>query len=83
MNSALQCMLHTKKLSEYIINKQYLNQINEDNPIGSKGKLIKSYASFINNTYAGEDEVVTPSRLKYAVGKTKDMFSGYEQHDSQ
>lgn len=83
MNSALQCMQHTKKLSEYFVEKYHLNEINEDNPIGSKGKLVKSYANFLVSTLTGEEEVVIPSKLKYTIGKTKDMFSGYEQHDSQ
>lgn len=26
--------------------------------------------------------MVIPSKLKYVIGKTKDMFFGYEQHDS-
>jgi ubiquitin C-terminal hydrolase len=47
MNAALQCMIHTKDLTEYFRSKNYIPEINETNPIGSKGKLIKSYAKFI------------------------------------
>ena len=83
MNAALQCLQHTKHLSLYFINKCYLEELNEDNPIGSKGKLVKSYVSFLETLMTTENSVVTPSRLKHIIGKTKDMFSGYEQHDSQ
>lgn len=51
MNSALQCMQHTRGLSEYFINKFYANEINEENPIGSKGKLIKAYAAFLETIF--------------------------------
>lgn len=47
MNAALQCMQHTRELSQYFVNKHYLEEINEENPIGSKGKLVRSYAKFI------------------------------------
>ena len=29
------------------------------------------------------EEVCAPYRFKFAVGKTKEMFMGYQQHDSQ
>lgn len=48
MNAALQCMIHTKDLTEYFRSKKYLHEINQNNPIGSKGKLIKSYAKFMD-----------------------------------
>lgn len=83
MNAALQCMLHTRDLTSYFRQLKYIDEVNENNPIGSKGKLVKSYAKFIEAALTTEEQVVTPSRLKYAIGKVKDMFSGFEQHDSQ
>lgn len=29
------------------------------------------------------EDVVAPHKFKYTVGKSKEMFCGYEQHDSQ
>lgn len=83
MNSALQCMQHTRGLSQYFVDKLYREEINEENPIGSHGKLVRSYAKFIDSVLTTENEVFAPSKLKYTIGKTKEMFSGYEQHDSQ
>lgn len=83
MNAALQCMQHTRGLTEYFVQKLYLEEINEANPIGSKGKLLKSYAKFVESVLTTENELIAPSKLKYTIGKTKEMFSGYEQHDSQ
>lgn len=54
MNAALQCMIHTRDLTEYFSSKKYLFEINETNPIGSKGKLIKSYAKFIDSVLTTE-----------------------------
>lgn len=83
MNSALQCMQHTRGLTQYFVDMCYKNEINEDNPIGSKGKLIKAYVSFLESTMTTDQNVVIPSRLKWTIGKVKEMFSGYEQQDSQ
>ena len=47
MNAALQCLIHTKDLTEYFVDKLYIDEINEDNPIGSKGKIIRAYAKFL------------------------------------
>lgn len=47
-------MIHTRDLTDYFITKKYLAEINETNPIGSKGKLIKSYAKFIESVITTE-----------------------------
>ena len=71
MNSALQCMQHTRGLSQYFVDKLYREEINEENPIGSHGKLVRSYAKFIDSVLTTENEVFAPSKLKYTIGKTK------------
>jgi ubiquitin carboxyl-terminal hydrolase 4/11/15 len=48
MNSCLQCLSHTLPLTEYFLKSLYEGEINKDNPLGTKGKLVKSYAKFIN-----------------------------------
>ena len=55
MNSALQCMQHTQGLSQYFADMLYLEEINEENPIGSKGKLVRSYAKFIESVLTTEN----------------------------
>lgn len=51
MNSALQCLSHTLLLTKYFIDKSYAQEINRDNPIGSKGRLAQAYAIFIKNMW--------------------------------
>lgn len=51
MNSCLQCLSHTLPLTEYFLKSLYEGEINKDNPLGTKGKLAKSYAKFICNMW--------------------------------
>jgi ubiquitin C-terminal hydrolase len=47
MNSCLQCLSHTKPLTDYFLKMYFEDEINKTNPIGTKGKLAKNYAKFI------------------------------------
>jgi len=44
MNSALQCLQNTSQLTEYFLQRKYVEEINTENPLGSKGVLAKKYA---------------------------------------
>ncbi|EGR30389.1 ubiquitin carboxyl-terminal hydrolase family protein, putative [Ichthyophthirius multifiliis] len=74
MNSALQCLSNTEPLTHYFLNKYYKKEINKDNPLGTKGKL---------KLWIGTDRVFYPSAIKNAVSQVQNIFSGYQQHDSQ
>ena len=54
MNSCLQCLSHTLPLTQYFLDKKYIDEVNLDNPIGSKGKLAQAYALFIKNMWCEE-----------------------------
>ena len=88
MNSMLQCLSHTRPLTDYFLRDEegepfYVRQINEKNPLGSGGDLARAYASFIRDAWSGSYSTVTPSALKRAVSGWKSQFSGYQQQDSQ
>lgn len=83
MNSCLQCLSHTLPLTQYFLDKKYIDEVNLDNPIGSKGKLAQAYALFIKNMWCEEQSVYRPYRIKSAIADINKMFSGYAQHDSQ
>ena len=51
MNSCLQCLSHTLPLTQYFLESHYENEINKENPLGTKGKLAKSYAKFIKHMW--------------------------------
>lgn len=83
MNSALQCLSHTTDLVKYFLDKEWKVDKNEDNPLGSKGKLVDAFAELIFQLWNGKKGVVSPSRFKYEMGNFQNMFEGMSQHDSQ
>ena len=42
--SASQCLAHTPALTEYFLSEGYLKEINEENFLGTKGKLVRAWA---------------------------------------
>eukprot|EP00638_Chattonella_subsalsa_P000224 CAMPEP_0117740088 /NCGR_PEP_ID=MMETSP0947-20121206/4139_1 /TAXON_ID=44440 /ORGANISM="Chattonella subsalsa, Strain CCMP2191" /LENGTH=1058 /DNA_ID=CAMNT_0005556147 /DNA_START=142 /DNA_END=3318 /DNA_ORIENTATION=+ len=83
MNSALQCLSNTLPLCKYFVDDAYANEINRDNPLGTKGELVEAYASLVKALWGNEGRVVTPRNFKYTLGRFAEQFMGYEQHDSQ
>lgn len=83
MNSCLQCLSNTLPLTQYFLNSCFEAEVNRTNPLGTKGKLAKSYAKFIKGMWCDSDSVFTPDGIKSAVSSINPMFSGYAQHDSQ
>ena len=47
MNSAIQCLSNVKALTNYFLCLKYIEEINELNPLGTKGELVKEYASLL------------------------------------
>lgn len=82
MDSMLQCMSNCQPLTEYFLSGDYINDINETNPIGTKGELARSYANFLDNLWKGHSSVFTPSDFKHTIGRHAPRFAGYEQQDS-
>ncbi|KAM3133391.1 hypothetical protein pb186bvf_014552 [Paramecium bursaria] len=82
MNSALQCLSNAQALTEYFLSNRYFDEINEDNPLGTKGQLVRKYGSLLKKMWCGKNNVVVPNSFKQAVGKFQPMFKGFQQHDS-
>lgn len=82
MNSGIQCLSNSYPLTEYFLTNVYFNEINEENPLGTKGKLVRKYGSLLKKMWFGEKGIVTPTNFKKAVGQFQPMFKGYHQHDS-
>ena len=53
MNSALQCLSNTIPLTQYFRASYYLNEVNKDNALGTKGVLAQQYARLINQLWSG------------------------------
>lgn len=82
MNSALQCLIFTEPLTQYILSGRYRDELNVKNPIGTGGNLAVAYAEFLREVKSSNKAVI-PSFLKRVIEKFAPQFSGFNQHDSQ
>jgi len=83
MNSIIQGLSNTPEITEYFDNDNYIEDINEDNPLGMKGEIAKSFGQLIKDMWSGKYTYVVPRSFKMAVGRFAPQFSGYQQQDSQ
>lgn len=77
MNSSLQCLSNTKELTDYIIQRHFINDINIRNPLGTKGKLVKAYAELINKLWHGASLSQAPWDFKKTLSLFASQFVGY------
>ena len=88
MNSIIQCLSHTRPLTEYFLGgkwKQNGHQ-NIDNPLGFGGVIADGWASLLEKLWRSPNgaSALDPRKFKRAVGKlAQGRFSGFQQHDSQ
>ena len=54
MNSIIQGLSNTPEIIEYFENDNYLEDINEDNPLGMKGEIAKSFGQLIKDMWSGK-----------------------------
>ena len=70
-------------MTEYFDNDNYVEDINEDNPLGMKGEIARAFGQLIKDMWCGKFTYVVPRAFKMAVGRFAPQFSGYQQQDSQ
>ena len=73
MNSGLQCLSNTYGLTEFFLQNRHAKDINEGNPLGSGGQLVRKYCSFLKNMWNGYEEVFSPWGLKNAIQQFQTM----------
>ncbi|XP_056001735.1 ubiquitin carboxyl-terminal hydrolase 15-like [Ostrea edulis] len=83
MNSAIQCMSNVPKLTNHLLGDQWIEEVNEDNPLGMGGEIARSYADLMKTMWSGKCNYTVPRNFKVQVGKFAPQFSGYQQQDSQ
>jgi ubiquitin carboxyl-terminal hydrolase 4/11 len=85
MNSALQCLVHCRELTEYFLAQVYKSELNETNPLGMNGLLAKHYAYLVSALFNADapKSSFPPSEFKKTLGRFAPNFSGYGQQDSQ
>lgn len=82
MNSSIQCLSNTTFLTKYFLDEIFRNEINEDNALGTGGKLALQYAHLLTAMWYESSPSTSPWSFKKVVGDFQPMFTGYEQHDS-
>lgn len=84
MNSALQCLSHATPLTRYFLDEVFKQHINETNPLGTGGKLAKSYELLIKSLWNSKKRAsYSPRALKRSISVFAPRFAGSSQHDSQ
>lgn len=83
MNSMLQCLGATQALTEYFLAGRHEAEVNETNPLGSKGMLVRVYVKLLQSMWLGEASPVSPVDFKRVLSQFAPQFAGYQQHDSQ
>ena len=82
MNSAIQCLSNCFQLTKYFLTNIYLNEINTENKLGSKGKIAHSYKKLLKQIWKGEEEYIYPNKFHDVFIQYERQFSGFGQHDS-
>nr|CDJ94773.1 Ubiquitin carboxyl-terminal hydrolase and Peptidase C19 domain containing protein [Haemonchus contortus] len=83
MASALQCLSNVPELTKYFLSNRYVADINERNPLGTRGELARAYGDLLHNMWSGENCSIVPRKVKMTIGQFAPRFSGYAQQDSQ
>ncbi|WKY05989.1 hypothetical protein Q1695_006301 [Nippostrongylus brasiliensis] len=83
MASALQCLSNVPELTGYFLSNRYVADINERNPLGTRGELARAYGDLLHNMWSGENTSIVPRKVKMTIGQFAPRFSGYAQQDSQ
>lgn len=83
MNSVIQCLSNTRPLLEYLLNEQYLSDINTTTS-SMKGALIKAFSQVIQELWEENcDHSVNTSNFKSQIQRFAPRFMGYSQQDAQ
>ncbi|CAI5446949.1 unnamed protein product [Caenorhabditis angaria] len=82
MASALQCLSNMPQLREYFLSDEYLNDLNEENPLGTHGNLAQAVGELFKSMWNGQFGSVSPRRFKAIIGQFAPRFNGYSQQDS-
>ncbi|KAI0084467.1 hypothetical protein BDY19DRAFT_971275 [Irpex rosettiformis] len=85
MNSAIQCLAHTKELVDYFLTGVFGQELNVDNPLGMGGAIAEAFGQLLRKIWAPttSNSSYSPREFKQVLQRFAPQFSGYQQHDSQ
>ena len=79
MNSILQCLFHTLKLTDYILTGDYKNDLDKKNNI--EFYVLHSYVTLINNVW-DENQLIKPRTFLENIAKIHRKYFSLQQQDS-
>ena len=82
MNSSIACLSNCTELTYYFLNGDYKKDINEENALGMKGDLARSWGELMHQYWVEDTRVGDPTDLKDTIGRKVAKFRGYGQQDS-
>ena len=74
MNSGIQCLAAVAPLANYFLSGKWEDEINQNNPLGTGGRLSKAFAELIKEMWSGHESSIAPSDVKKAVGQVRKPF---------
>ncbi|GFR96123.1 ubiquitin carboxyl-terminal hydrolase 8 [Elysia marginata] len=83
MNSTIQCLNNASPLITYILNDDYISDVNRESSRGMYGEVVDDFAVVVKALWSQQYRSITPRDLKAVVAKYNPMFAGYQQQDSQ
>ncbi|CAK9117900.1 unnamed protein product [Durusdinium trenchii] len=84
MNAGLQCLSHIEPFAAFFLSGRYAGEVNEANPMGSKGQLAETFAELQKVLWQSERPAQNPGEIKRRLAKiAPHLFQGYEQQDVQ
>ncbi|KAF7722686.1 ubiquitin-specific protease doa4 [Apophysomyces ossiformis] len=83
MNSVIQCLSATIPLARYLISGAFKQHINKNNPLGTGGTLIGTFANLLRVMWSETYNFVSPMSFREAIVRFAPQFQGTDQHDSQ
>ena len=57
-------MSSVPKLTEYLLSDRWINEVNENNPLGMGGEIARSYAELIKVMWSGKYSHTVPRNFK-------------------
>lgn len=83
MASVIQCLSNIPALRDYFLSQDYEADINDENPLGTGGKMANAFYYLLTQLWSAKHKAVKPTQVKQVVGERAPQFQGYSQHDAQ
>ncbi|XP_055883990.1 ubiquitin carboxyl-terminal hydrolase 19-like isoform X1 [Biomphalaria glabrata] len=82
MNCVLQVLANTREFRDYFLENRFIDEINEDNPLGMRGQLADTFGHLLHSLWSCKKMCLEPRRLKDLIAKKNHQFFGFAQHDA-